>query len=293
MRFAAPSNGTNRFAPPQPPLNQTTPAAVIIDASTNGALCLCQGCTETQPSSNPAFFTRDRVAEDCLFLGIFAPSAATPASKLPIMLFIGGGGFTSQANGNFNGSNLVAASGHAMLVVRVNYRVGILGFASGRDIAARRSNSAPNNGFRDMIAAARFVQQHAAAFGGDPGHIVVAGDSSGAEAIVNLLAMNGGKGFPGLFVGAAVESVGSYPTGFPERQEGTWRKYLNATGCAGAADALQCMRDVPIDRFQNLTKAGGWGPVIDDELIVSAPRRVGSRSGLRRVWRARFADWLW
>lgn len=279
VRFAAPCNGTNRFRPPQPPLNQSD---TVQDASVNGPLCVCQGCQETAPTS-PDFLTRERIAEDCLFLGVFAPSNATRDSKLPIMFFMGGGGFSSNANGQFNGSNLVVASGMQMVVVRINYRVGALGFLSGVQVDQRAGGSAPNNAFRDMVAAAQFVKQHAAEFGGDPDHIVLSGDSSGAEAIANLLVMNNGTGWPDLFVGAAVESVGSFPTGYPAMMEEKFNSTLNKTGCLGNNDPIQCMRDLPIDWFQYLTAEDQWGPVVDNDLLIDHHLRMWEMGRFQKI----------
>lgn len=91
---------------------------------------------------------RQPMAEDCLFLAVYAPRNATQASKLPIMFFIQGGGFTSDSNGNFNGTSLVQASGMNMVVIRINYRVGILGFITGTEIESNPTTSS-NNGLND------------------------------------------------------------------------------------------------------------------------------------------------
>lgn len=91
---------------------------------------------------------RQPMAEDCLFLAVYAPANTTQASKLPIMFFIQGGGFTSDSNGNFNGTSLVQASGMNMVVIRINYRVGILGFITGTEIANNPTTSS-NNGLND------------------------------------------------------------------------------------------------------------------------------------------------
>lgn len=261
VRFAAPCNGTNRFKAAQPVLNQTE----IQDASQNGPLCLAAGKQEGLQYDS----ARQYMAEDCLNLGIFAPANATSASKLPVMFFIQGGGFTSNSNGNFNGSGLVEASAGNMIVVRTNYRVGILGFIGGTAVAEGRSDAVPNNGLRDIIAAARFVQEHIEAFGGDPNHIVMSGDSSGAEAIDILLASNNGTGWPDLFVGAAVESAGMYSTGQPVDREPAFQHNVNSTGCSNATDAIQCMRDIPTAQFQALLASDGWGPQIDGEICVA------------------------
>lgn len=95
---------------------------------------------------------RQRMAEDCLFAAVYAPANATETSMLPIMFFIQGGGFNSNSNGNFNGTGLVEASGMQMVVVRFNYRVGILGFIGGTLVDADTNGAVPNNGFNDSMS---------------------------------------------------------------------------------------------------------------------------------------------
>lgn len=275
VRFAAPCNGTNRFREAQPPLTQTA----VQDAFKNGPLCLAAGEQEGFQYDSE----RQYMAEDCLNLGLFAPANATTSSKLPIMFFVQGGGFTSNSNGNFNGSGLVEASGGNMIVVRINYRVGILGFIGGTEVQDGLGGAVPNNGLRDIVAAARFVKEHAAAFGGDPDHIVLSGDSSGAEAIDNLLAANNGTGFPDLFVGAAVESTGMYSTAQPIDREDAFRNNVNATGCLNATDAIECMRAIPIAEFQSLLTSDGWGPQIDDEFIVASHMQMFEAGRFQKI----------
>jgi len=86
------------------------------------------------------------MSEDCLFLDVYAPSNASTASKLPVMVFIQGGGWSSDSNGNFNGSLLVANSGLNMIVVTLNYRVGLLGSLAGKEVV---EGGSLNNGLKD------------------------------------------------------------------------------------------------------------------------------------------------
>lgn len=237
-----------------------------MDASKNGPLCLAAREQEGFQYDSE----RQYMAEDCLNIGIFAPANATVNSKLPVMFFIQGGGFTSNSNGNFNGSDLVEASGGNMIVVRTNYRVGILGFIGGAEVQDGVGGAVPNNGLRDMVAAAKFVQEHIEAFGGDPNQIVLSGDSSGAEAINNLLASNNGTGWPGLFAGAAVASGSMNSVAQPVDRQPAFDNNANSTGCSNATNVIQCMRDIPIAQFQSLLASDGWGPQIDGE-IISAP----------------------
>lgn len=91
------------------------------------------------------------MAEDCLFAAVYAPANATETSMLPIMMFISGGGFTSNSNGNFNGTGLVEASGMNMIVVRANYRVGMLGFLAGTMVENDRNGAVSNNGLKEYV----------------------------------------------------------------------------------------------------------------------------------------------
>jgi carboxylesterase type B len=84
--------------------------------------------------------------EDCLFLDVYAPTNATTDSNLPIMVFIQGGGWSSDSNGNFNGSLLVENSGMNMMVVTLNYRVGLLGALAGKEVV---KGGSLNNGLKD------------------------------------------------------------------------------------------------------------------------------------------------
>ncbi|KAE8440962.1 hypothetical protein EG329_006151 [Mollisiaceae sp. DMI_Dod_QoI] len=261
LRFAAPPTGSLRFAAPQPPVTQSS----IQDATKEGALCVAANSPEGLQYGS----ARQPMAEDCLFLAIYSPLNATEDSKLPIMFFIQGGGFTSDSNGNFNGTGLVQASGMNMMVVRINYRVGILGFIGGSVVNADTKGAVPNNGLNDIIAAARWVKQYAIKFGGDPNHIVMSGDSAGANAIDILLTANNGAGFPDLFVGAAAESTGWGGDPYAVDRDAEFAKNVNSTGCSGTPDPLDCMRLLPINEFQNKTTTDGWGPTIDGKLLMA------------------------
>ncbi|KAL1866677.1 hypothetical protein Daus18300_006621 [Diaporthe australafricana] len=261
LRFAAPSVPPLRFSAPQPPLDESE----VQDATKEGALCVSANNQEGLQFDS----ARQPMAEDCLFAAVYAPANATDQSMLPILMFISGGGFTSNSNGNFNGTGLVEASGGSMIVIRANYRVGILGFIGGTLIEADTKGAIANNGLNDMIAAARWMQQHATKFGGNPNHIVVSGASSGGNAIDVLLAANNGTGFPDLFVGAIGESPGWGSEGFSADRDQALMNNLNSTGCLNATDPIDCMRVMPIAEFQNKTTKDGWGPTVEGKLIAA------------------------
>ncbi len=174
--FAAPPVGEWRWREPQP----VRPWDGVRDALEYGAPC----------AQAPAGWN-DRVAaigsEDCLTLNIWTPT--WPAgSRLPVMFWVhGGGNAGGSAQGNigieppFDGERL---SRHGVIVVTVEYRLGILGFMAHPEMTAESPNHTSGNfGLQDQIAALQWVQANIAQFGGDPGRVTVFGQSAGAHDI--------------------------------------------------------------------------------------------------------------
>ena len=110
----------------------------ILTFVQHGTLCLAN-------QAGPGLqYGKQPMDEDCLFLDVYAPTNATTDSKLPVMVFIQGGGWSSDSNGNFNGSLLVENSGMNMIVVTLNYRVGLLGSLASKEVA---EGGSLNNGY--------------------------------------------------------------------------------------------------------------------------------------------------
>lgn len=134
-----------------------------------------------------------------------------------------------------------------------------------------------------MIAAARWVKEHATKFGGNPDHIVLSGDSAGGNAINILLTANNGEGFPDLFAGAASASTSWGAVGYSVNRDAALRNNINSTGCSSAADPIDCMRTMPIAEFQNKTATDGWGPTIDGKLIVAAEYQMFEQGRFQNI----------
>ncbi|MBE3047988.1 carboxylesterase family protein [Candidatus Bathyarchaeota archaeon] len=96
-------------------------------------------------------------SEDCLFINVFAPADATEDSKLPVWFFIQGGGYATNANANYNGTEVVDKSGKGLVMVNFNYRVGALGFLASEKI---REDGALNVGLLDQRKALEWVQKN-------------------------------------------------------------------------------------------------------------------------------------
>lgn len=236
----------------------------------HGPLCLATGADPYHPTSS----------EDCLFLDVYAPSAATNNSKLAVYFFIQGGGFNSLANANYNGSGLITAADHQIVVVSVNYRVGPYGFIASKEITDSPSATL-NNGLRDQRKALEWVQKHISTFGGDPNRVVLGGDSAGAASIAIHLTANDGKD-QGLFHGAAAESVSFGPILTVAQSQYQYDNLVQRLGCGGTtsttSNTLACLRSKSAVELQaqnhNIPYHNTarpplfmWNPVVDGELI--------------------------
>ncbi|KAI4869892.1 alpha/beta-hydrolase [Hypoxylon rubiginosum] len=263
LRFAAAPVGSLRFMPPEdPPCSSGTQAA-----DQHGRLCL--GTNQQPPSST--------TSEDCLFLDVYAPSNATRDSELPVYFFIQGGGFNGLSNPNLNGSGLIEASGHSIVIVTFNYRVGPYGFiTNGDEITA-------NNGLRDQRKALQWVKKYISHFGGDPDHVVLGGDSAGAASIsLQMVAFDGKK--TDLFHAAAAESVSFATVLTVDESQYQYNNFSASLGCVGS-DSLSCMRNKTSAQLQSanigLPYPGEssaplymWNPVIDDDFLTDYTYRM-------------------
>ncbi len=190
-----------------------------------------------------------------------------------MFFFIHGGGFNSNSNPNVDGGGLIVASGHSILVVAFNYRVGPYGFLTGDGDNAVRAN----NGLRDQRKAMQWVQRHIAKFGGDPDHVVLGGSSAGAASISLHLTAYWGRD-EGLFHAAAAESPSFATVLTVAESRYQYRNFAVRLGCVGP-ESLACLRNKSADELQaqnrNVPYPGAaeapifmWGPVLDYDLIT-------------------------
>jgi para-nitrobenzyl esterase len=133
-------------------------------------------------------------SEDCLSLNVWVP-AKPSAAKLPVMVWIYGGGFvagtTSEARQD--GTHLAQ---QGVIVVSMNYRLGVFGFLVHPELAKESGrNAAGNYGLLDQLAALQWVHENIAAFGGDPGNVTIFGESAGSFSVSAQMASPLAKGF--------------------------------------------------------------------------------------------------
>src|SRR5262245_7915146 len=155
--YAAPPVGKLRWAPPQP----VAPWTGVRPARDFGPRCI-----QTNPFADMVFRSPAE-SEDCLTLSIWTP-ATTATERLPVMVWIHGGGFFSGAGDEGRHEGLTLASKGVVLVV-FNYRLGVMGFLAHPELTAESpSKTSGNVGLLDQLAALRWVRQNIAAFGGNP-----------------------------------------------------------------------------------------------------------------------------
>jgi para-nitrobenzyl esterase len=191
--FAAPPVGDLRWRPPQPAARWTG----VRQAAEFGADCM-QGRFGPPPAQVPS--------EDCLFVNVWSPASAAPGAKLPVMVWIYGGGFVGGSSAMPITSGTQFAK-QGVILVAANYRVGRFGFFAFPALSRERPDEAKGNyAYMDEIAALQWVKRNIAAFGGDPNNVTIFGFSAGGVSVHSLLASPMARG---LFHKAIVESGGS------------------------------------------------------------------------------------
>ena len=197
--YAAPPVGDLRWKPPVAASKWTG----VLKAAEFGSHCM-QGNV-----FGDMVFHDAGGSEDCLTLNVWVPAKA-PREKLPVMVWIYGGGFVagSTSEGRQDGSHLAQ---QGVVVVSMNYRLGIFGFFVHPELAKESGrNAAGNYGLLDQTAALRWVQDNIAAFGGDPGNVTIFGESAGSFSVSAQMASPLAKG---LFQKAIGESGGAFDSG--------------------------------------------------------------------------------
>src|SRR5580692_162717 len=197
--YAAPPVGNLRWKPPAAAASWTG----VRKATEFGAHCM-QGRIYGDMN-----FRDPGGSEDCLTLNVWVPAKPSGA-KLPVMVWIYGGGFAagSTSEARQDGAHLAQ---QGVIVVSMNYRLGVFGFFVHPELAKESGhNAAGNYGLLDQLAALRWVHENIAAFGGDPGNVTIFGESAGSFSVSAQMASPLAKG---LFQKAIGESGGAFFSG--------------------------------------------------------------------------------
>ncbi|CAH2220466.1 neuroligin-4, X-linked isoform X1 [Pelobates cultripes] len=297
--YASPPTGERRFQPPEPPSSWTG----VRNATQFAPVCP-QFLDERSLLNDmlPIWFTAnlDTVVsyvqdqnEDCLYLNIYVPTedgANTkkqaddianndrgededihdPNSKKPVMVYIHGGSYM-EGTGNMIDGSILASHGN-VIVVTINYRLGVLGFLSTGDQAAKG-----NYGLLDQIQALRWIEENIGAFGGDPKRVTIFGSGAGASC-VSLLTLSHYS--EGLFQKAIIQSGTALSSWAVNYQPAKYTRILaDKVGCdmLDTIDLIECLREKNYKELiqQSITPATyhiAFGPVIDGDVIPDDPQ---------------------
>ncbi len=257
--YALPPTGPLRWKPPVPvPRWKNT-----RDATEFGFVCVQP---KPQPGSIYSWDLRP-MSEDCLSLNIWAPAGAR---KAPVFFWIHGGALTTGAGSDVLYDGAALAS-RGLVVVSINYRLGVLGFLAHPQLSAESSRHVSGNyGLLDQIAALRWVNRNIAAFGGDPANVTIAGESAGGLSVMYLMAAREARG---LFAKAVAQSA--YMVSAPELRTTPFGGVaaesagLSLALKAGAAD-LAGLRSLDAETLTTVAASTGFFPffVIDDHFLT-------------------------
>ncbi|MHA6782480.1 carboxylesterase/lipase family protein [Pseudonocardia saturnea] len=265
LPYAAPPVGPLRWVDPQP----APPWAGVRDATGPGSRCPQAAATPGIPHATAA-----SVDEDCLTVEVTVPAGTATGARLPVLVWLHGGGFSAGAGPDYDPRRLARAG---LVVVTVNYRLGMLGF-----LALPGPAGSGAFGLADQRAALGWVARNVAAFGGNPALVTLAGESAGADGVCAQLASPAAAG---LFQRAVLQSGGCGPanvldTILPGVGPGgdTWKPLpvaeavsREATAALGCAD-LACLRALPVDRL--VGAPGYWSPATGTPTLPRRPSDV-------------------
>ena len=223
-------------------------------------------------------------SEDCLYLNVWTPANAKQGAKLPVMVWIHGGGFTG-GNGNTSGDGFAKQE---VILVSMNYRLGRLGHFAFPALSAEHPEEAKGSyAFMDQIAALKWVQQNIGAFGGDPENVTIFGFSAGGVSVHSLLTIpaarglfhkaisHSGGGRDGVLTGRPIskENASQY---YPVSAETIGVNFAHSRGIEGTdAAALAKLKALPVAEIVGGGETDGQGgprtypgPILDGKFVT-------------------------
>jgi para-nitrobenzyl esterase len=258
LPYAAAPVGDRRWTDPAPPAKWKGNR----DATEFGAHCAQNHVFDDMVFQDPG------PSEDCLFLNVYAPADAGHNRKLPVMFWIHGGGYSGGGSSEprHNGDFLPLKG---VVLVTINYRLGVFGFLVTDELAKEGNGAAGNYALLDMVAALHWVKDNIKGFGGDPGNVTIFGESAGSFAVSTLMASPLSQG---LFQKAIGESGAAFPGGVSlggdtvaerAKVDGAWMQSIGVK-------SIQDLRAMSTDQILEAAKKarGGFSPVIDGRLLT-------------------------
>jgi len=273
LPYAAPPVGDLRWREPQP----VAPWPGVRKAAAFGPRC-----PQARIFDDMVF--RDEPSADCLYLNVWTPARSADA-KLPVMVWIHGGGFQagSASEPRQDGARLARKG---VVVVGINYRLGVFGFLAHPSLTEESGRGASGNqGLIDQVAALRWVRENIAAFGGDPENVTIFGESAGSFAVSALVASPLARGLVHRAIGESGAYVGRHaldPKGLAASEE-LGSKLAASLG----ADSLAALRAKPADEVLKAALAlrlqPGFAPSVDGYVWPKDPNDIYAAGEQARV----------
>ncbi|KAJ3852551.1 Alpha/Beta hydrolase protein [Lentinula lateritia] len=293
IRYAAPPLGDLRWRAPQPP---TDNSSTVQLANTQPLPCFQAG-VGLAPNSLEVLERRASIGdpiEDCLFLNVYFPGDTVPADPLPTLVWIHGGGYVMGGADEYPGSDLMREANNGIVLVIIQYRLGIFGFLAGSKV---KENGTLNAGLREQYDFGNWrsdfyvPSQLIRILHYDGSHNLVgilqklpSGENllAGAGSVVQHIVAQDGQTSPQLFRGAITSSTFLpsqyvYNDAIPEL---LYSKVVSQAECSSADDSLTCLRAVDavtLETLNNNIIAGGFYgtflfvPVVDGTFIMQRP----------------------
>ena len=220
--------------------------------------------------------------EDCLRLNVWTPATIASGRKRPVMVYMHGGGYSGGSGDgllSYDGENL--ARNHDVVVVTHNHRLNVFGFLNLSELGGDRYASSGNVGMLDNVAVLEWVRDNIANFGGDPGNVLIYGQSGGGGKVSTLMVMPSAKG---LFHRVAVQSGSTLRSGSTENSTKLAAAVLEELNLTKSQ--LEKIHDLPasalvtaqLAALRRVAGAGpfgapgrGWSPVMDGKIIPAHP----------------------
>ena len=266
--YGATTAGAARFQPPAKP----KPWSGVREATELGPrspqlLSLFHGFV---PPEVEAMDRDEMMGENCLVLNVWT-STLDRERKLPVMVWLHGGGFTSGSGGFICYDGMQLAKKHDVVVVTVNHRLSALGYLYLAGLGSERYANASNVGNLDIVAALEWVRDNIATFGADPGNVTLFGQSGGGGKVSSLMAMPAAHG---LFRRAIVQSGAAVKGISRDAASHDAERYLARLNLK--PDQVEQLQKVPLDQLLKASNEGSgpplnFGPVVDGKSLPGDP----------------------
>jgi len=265
--YGASTAGAGRFQPPAKP----KPWTGVRDATQLGHRSpqLLSAFHGVVPPEVEVMDRDEPMGEDCLVLNVWTPTLER-ASKLPVMVWLHGGGFTSGSGGFICYDGTQLAKKHDVVVVTVNHRLTAFGYLYLAGLGAERFANTSNLGNLDIIAALEWVRDNIATFGADPGNVTIFGQSGGGGKVSSLMAMPAAHG---LFKRAIAQSGAAVKGIARDAASANAERFLGRLNLKpNQADQLLTLS---MDQLLKATEGSGppigFGPVVDGKTLPTDP----------------------